>query len=145
MSGGSTRPANPDPPPPPEDRAPPVDRRTRKFRQAAFVYLHMGLLYLFAVWAIHQAGLLPVDRGPLWVWMLLGASILALVFWGLWSWRNPWFARVVWAVHSLRLPALIQNAYFPSPDASLPPAFYLTAIGVVLINLWMLARAGWDL
>jgi hypothetical protein len=26
-----------------------------------------------------------------------------------------------------------------------PPSFYITAIVVVVINLWFLARAGWDL
>jgi hypothetical protein len=26
-----------------------------------------------------------------------------------------------------------------------PSAFYVTALVVVVVNLWMLARAGWDL
>jgi hypothetical protein len=129
--------------------------RIRKFRQAAFVYLHVGILYLAAVWAMGGAGLIPGERGPLGLWMVLGALILAVVFWGLWSWRNPWFARIVWAVHALRLPALIQGAFFGpaaraaeeanGPGAGIPSAFYLTALFVVLVNLWMLARAGWDL
>jgi hypothetical protein len=119
--------------------------RARKYRQAAFVYLHVGILYLFAVLAMSRAGVLPGERGPAWVWLLVGVVIVALVFWGLWSWQNAWFARAVWAVHALRLPALIQGAWFPAADAALPPSFYLSAVVVVVANLAMLARAGWDL
>lgn len=119
--------------------------RDRKFRQAAFVYLHVGLLYEFAVVAIWRAGVLSDARGPIPLWLALGAAIVALVFWGLWSWRNAWFARAVWALHALRLPALLEGAFVPDPGASLPPSFYLTALVVVLVNLGALARAGWDL
>ena len=56
-----------------------------------------------------------------------------------------WFARAVWLLHSLRLPALINGAFFAGAEERVVPAFYLTAIVVVMINLWMLARAGWDL
>lgn len=122
-----------------------LEARDRKFRQAAFVYLHVGLLYLAAVWVMAGAGLIPEARGPVGLWMALGAAILALVFWGLWWWRSPWFARVVWALHALRIPPLLEHAFFPSPDAAIPASFYLTALVVVLGNLWMLARAGWDL
>jgi len=121
------------------------ESRARKFRQAAFVYLHVGLLYEFAVWVFAGEGLLPGDRGPVWVWLVFGALIVALVFWALWRWQNEWLARVVWALHSLRLPALLEGAFFPEAAASIPPSFYLTALTVVLVNLWMLARAGWDL
>jgi hypothetical protein len=105
--------------------------RAAKFRQAAFVYLHVGLLYEAAVWVLWRAGQLPSARGPGWLWLLVGAAILAVVFWGLWRWQNVWFARAIWAF--LREPGV------------LPPAFYLTSLIVVLINLWMLARAAWDL
>ena len=121
------------------------DRRSRKFRQAAFAYLHVGLLYEAAVWAMGQAGALPAERGPVWVWLLVGAGILAVVFWGLWSWQNRWFARVIWALHALRLPALVEGAFLPDAGARLPPSFYLTALVVVVVNLAFLARAGWDL
>ena len=121
------------------------DPRARKFRQAAFVYLHVGLLYLVAVWVLAQEGILPAERGPVWLWMVFGVAIVAIVFWGLWSWQNAWLARIIWALHALRLPALIANAFFPSADAAIPPSFYLMALVVVLVNLWMLARAGWDL
>lgn len=120
-------------------------RREAKFRQAAFVYLHVGLLYEAAVWSMGQAGLLPEARGPVWVWLLVGAAVVAVVFWGLWSWQNRWFARAVWALHSLRLPALVEGAFFPAEASRLPGGFYLTALGVVLVNLAFLARAGWDL
>ena len=116
-----------------------------KYRQAAFVYLHVGILYLFAVQVLGEAGLIPGERGPVWLWLVLGAGLLAAVFWGLWSWQNPWFARVIWALHALRIPALLSGAFFPVPGSEIPPAFYMTALLVVFLNLGMLARAGWDL
>lgn len=121
------------------------ESRTRKFRQAAFVYLHVGLLYEGVVFALWRSGALGADRGPVPLWLALGAAIVALVFWGLWSWRNAWFARAVWALHALRLPTLMEGAFFPEATATLSPSFYLTALLVVLFNLAMLARAGWDL
>ncbi|HUE97032.1 MAG TPA: hypothetical protein VMN39_10250 [Longimicrobiaceae bacterium] len=120
--------------------------RTRKFRQAAFVYLHVGLLYELSVYAFWRAGLLDGVPGHPIVWLLLGALIVAVVFWGLWFRESVWFARVIWAFHGLRLPALIEGAFLRTPGEGLvPPAFYLVAIFVILANLWMLARAGWDL
>ena len=119
--------------------------RSAKFRQAAFVYLHVGLLYEAAVWSMAGAGALPSGRGPVWLWLLFGAGIVAVVFWGLWSWQNRWFARAVWGLHALRLPALIGGAFFPAGGSSLRPGFYLTALAVVVVNLGFLARAGWDL
>ncbi len=118
--------------------------RSRKFRQSAFVYLHVGLLYEATVFSLARAGLLPADRGPAWLWLALGAGIVAVVFWGLWRWQNPWFARLIFGLHALRLPALIDGAFLREAG-SLPSSFYLTALAVVLINLWMLARAAWDL
>ncbi len=127
------------------------ETRARKFRQAAFVYLHVGLLYLAAVWVMAGLDMVPAERGPIWVWMLAGVGILAVVVWGLWSWQNVWFARAIWALHALRLPALIEGAFFrlgeagDAADPTIPSSFFLTALVVVLVNLWMLARAGWDL
>ncbi|MGH7481197.1 MAG: hypothetical protein ACRELV_03510 [Longimicrobiales bacterium] len=117
----------------------------RKFRQAAFTYLHVAILYEAAVLILWREGLLPATRGPAWLWLLIGAAITAIVVWGLWSWRNRWFARAIWALHSLRIPALIGAAFFPAPEASIPTAFYVFALVIVLFNLAMLARAGWDL
>lgn len=119
--------------------------RAAKFRQAAFVYLHVGLLYEAAVWSLAGAGLLPVDRGPAAAWLAAGAAIVLVVFWALWSWQNVWVPRVVWALGALRLPALIEGAFFPAGATRLPTSFYGAALVVVLVNLWMLARAGWDL
>ena len=125
--------------------APPGDSRRRKFRQAAFVYLHVGLLYEAAVLTMSRRGLLAERLGPPWLWLALGALIVALVFWGLWSRQNAWVARVIWALGVFRLPPLIGGAFFPLSAARLPPSFYLVALIVVIVNLWMLARAGWDL
>ncbi len=119
--------------------------RIRKYRQAAFVYLHVGILYEAVVWVLWRQGILPEGRGPAWVWLLMGGAILLLVFWGLWSWRNRWFARAVWLLHSLRLPAVIQGAFFASEAQRIPPDLYLVGLAAVLLNLAFLARAAWDL
>ena len=122
-----------------------VDCRRRKFRQAAFVYLHLGLLYEAGVLEMSRHGLVSESRGPIWLWLGLGALVVGLVFWGLWSRQNAWVARVIWALGVFRLPPLIGGAFFPLADARLPSSFYLVALIVVTVNLWMLARAGWDL
>ena len=119
--------------------------RDRKFRQAAIVYLHVGILYEGAALQMWRDGMLPQRMGPGWVWLLAGAVITAIVVWGLWSWKNAWFARAVWLIGTLRVPTLIGGAFFPAADQRLGPAFYGVALLVVVINLLMLARAGWDL
>lgn len=119
--------------------------RARKFRQAGWVYLHVAILYESAAYAMLGADLLPSRFGSPWLWLLAGGLVAVLVFVGLYRWQNEWFARIVWAVHGLRLPTLVSGAFFAAPDAVTPPAFYITAIVVVVANLWMLARAGWDL
>ncbi len=121
------------------------EARARKFRQAAFVYLHVAILYEAAAYVMAEQGVLPSRLGGPAVWMVLGAAIAGAVFMGLYAWQNVWVARIIWALHGLRLPALIRGAFFVEAGARLPPAFYLTAMVVVVINLWMLARAGWDL
>lgn len=123
----------------------PVDRRAAKFRQAAFVYLHVAILYEAAGLAMMRRGMLPSRFGPPWIWMLAGVVVAALVFVGLVRWQNVWFARAVWAIHGLRVPALVSGAFFADEATRMSSAFYLTALVVVVINLWMLARAGWDL
>lgn len=123
-----------------------VSVRETKFRQAAFVYLHVAILYEAAAYVMWRRGLLPTTRlGPAWLWLLLGAGVAALIVYGLLKWQKPWFARLVWGVHALRLPTLIKGAFLATTGAPILPSFYLTALVVVMINLWMLARAGWDL
>ena len=97
------------------------------------------------MYAMLEAGTLPVRLGSPWAWLVGGAALAAFVFVGLYHWRNVWFARIVWGLNGLRTPSLIGSAFFASPDTLTPPAFYLAALVVVVINLWMLARAGWDL
>jgi len=118
--------------------------RTRKFRQAAFVYLHVAILYEAAVFSMWRHGVLPANRGPVWLWLILGAILAGAIFLGLLRWQNAWFARAVWVIHGLRLPALINAAFISTVPGELTRGFYVTAIVVVLINLWMLARAAWD-
>ncbi len=118
--------------------------RVHKFRQAGFVYLHVAVLYEAAVYAMLDAGTLPTRFGSPVLWLVAGAGVAALVFVGLYRWRNVWFARVVWVLNAFRTPALIGGAFFAAPTTVTPPSFYLTALVVVVIDLWMLARAGWD-
>ena len=118
--------------------------RVAKFRQAGFVYLHVAILYEAAVYSMHDAGALPLRLGPPWAWLIAGAALAAFGFVGLYFWRNVWFARILWGLNGMRTPALIGGAFFASPDTLTPPTFYLTALVVVVVNLWMLARAGWD-
>jgi len=117
----------------------------RKLRQAAFVYLHYGILYQSVVVVLAQRGLASPERGPVWLWLLIGVLIVAMVFWALWFRESVWTARIIWAVHSLRVPTLLGGAFFADAAQRLPSSFYITALLVVLVNLWMLARAGWDL
>jgi hypothetical protein len=67
------------------------------------------------------------------------------VFWALWSRQSVWVARGIWLLGLLRVPTLIASAFFPMPGARVAPGFYLVALVVVMVNAWMLARAGWDL
>lgn len=120
------------------------DRRAQKFRQAAFAYLLVGILYESAVWVIWRNGLLP-PRGSVWLWLLIGAAIVAAIVWTLWRFRNPWLPRIIFGLHALRLPTLIDRAFFDRADSAIPHAFFGAALAIVLINLWLLARAGWDL
>jgi hypothetical protein len=119
--------------------------RARKFRQAAFVYLHVAILYEASAYAMWRHGLLPASRGPAWLWLILGAVVAGAIFLGLLRWQNVWFARAIWVIHGMRLPALISSAFISTVAGELTRGFYITAIVVVTINLWMLARAGWDL
>ncbi len=117
--------------------------RTRKFHQAAIVYLHYAILYEAGAYVLLQRGLFPGTRGPEWVWFVTGAAIAALVIVLLWWWQNVWFARVMWVLVALRLPTLFEGAFFGS-DLQIPPMLYAAAALVVLLNLWALARAAWD-
>jgi hypothetical protein len=121
--------------------------RARKFRQAAFVYLHVAILYEAAAIAMWRADMLPASRmlGSGWVWLVLGAVVGGAIFVGLLRWQNVIFARIVWLVHGMRLPSLISYAFISTVEGAMTRAFYITAIVVVTINLWMLARAAWDL
>jgi hypothetical protein len=122
------------------------DARRAKFRQAAFVYLHVGLLYEAAALVMRDYELLPERFGPPALYLVLGAVITVLVFAGLYWAQNEWVARVVWGIQAFRLPPLVSRGFFYTlATMRLPPAFYIAALIVVLISMWMLARAGWDL
>jgi hydrogenase-4 membrane subunit HyfE len=121
-----------------------------KFRQAAIVYLHVGILYEAAVFVFWRQGILPEARGPAWVWLVVGAVLAGMISYALWRWQHRWLALAIWALHALRIPVLIDGAFFARAHthvdaAVIPSSFYLTALVVVLINLAFLARAGFDL
>lgn len=118
--------------------------REQKFRQAAMFYLLVGVVYEGAVWVAWRHGFAPVDRGPVWLWLVIGAVVLGLIVWGLWVWQNVWFARVLWAFNAVRLVGLMGSAFVPTVERGFSPAFYQMEAALILINLWMLARAGWD-
>ncbi|MDX1579671.1 MAG: hypothetical protein R3266_14390 [Gemmatimonadota bacterium] len=124
-------------------RHPPA--RRAKFRQAAFFYLHVAILYEATVWVLHAGGRLDPGRGPIALWLIAGAAVAGLVFWALWWKESIWVARVVWLIGALRIPVVLEGAFLPDPDAALAPAFWYAALAVILVNLWLLARAGWDL
>lgn len=147
MSEGSAAASGPAGPGPTAPAAPiPPTPRERKFRQAAWVYLHVGILYEAAAYAMWQNGVLPTGgMGPAWAWLVGGAVVALLVFGGLYWWQNRWFARAIWAFNALRLPSLIGAGFFRGTDSEIAPAFYVTALVVVVINMAFLARAGWDL
>ena len=120
--------------------------RELKFRQAAFVYLHAAILREASAYEMWRAGLLPFSPlgSPL-PWLVLGAVVAGLVFFGLLRWRNVVFVRIVWALDAVLLFPLIRYAFFAGADRPIPRSFYVVGIGVIVITLWMLARAGWDL
>lgn len=118
--------------------------RARKFRQAAIVYLHYGVLYFFGARVLLERGLFPTTRGPEWVWFAAGLAILAVVLWGLWWWQNVWFARSIWLLVALRLPVLMDGAFFGGGIGTIPRSLYLAAGIVVVIVMGALARAAWD-
>jgi len=121
------------------------EARDQKFRQAAFGYLLVGILYESGVWVVWKNGLLPSGRGSVWVWLAIGAVILAAIVGALWRFRTPWLPRIIFVLHALRIPALIDRAFFSRVPSEIPHSLYAAALVVVLINLWLLARAGWDL
>src|SRR5687768_11325195 len=104
--------------------------RATKFRQAAFVYLHFGVLYEAGAYTMWQLGLLPNTRwgGPPVVWLIIGPIVAGAVFWGLLRWQNVWFARVIWLVGAGRLPTLIHFAFVTTDTGVLAPSLYLTAL-----------------
>jgi hypothetical protein len=121
------------------------EARERKFRQAAFSYLHVAILLEAGGYAMWRIGALTDRFGPPVTYLLVGAGLATLIVWSLYSLQNVWITRLVWAVHSIRLPSLIHGAFLAGGTALFVPSLYLTAIVVVVANLWMLARAGWDL
>lgn len=118
--------------------------RARKFRQAAVAYLHYAALYWAGSWALLSAGMMPESRGPAWLWLAAGAAIGLGLTAGLWYWHNRWFARVLWGVVALRLPALIEGAFLGGGAEGVPAGLYLAAGIAVLAVLALLSRAAWD-
>lgn len=120
--------------------------RELKFRQAAFVYLHAAVLREASAYEMWRAGLLPFSPlgSPL-PWLVIGGFVALLVFFAILRWRNVHFVRILWVLDAILLFPLIRYAFFAGADRPIPRSFYIVGIGVIMITLWMLARAGWDL
>jgi hypothetical protein len=116
--------------------------RQVKFRQAAFVYLHVTVLYEATALMAWREGLL--HRGPPVLWLAGGLLVGVGISYALLRWQNVWLARAVWLSNAARLPTLIKQAFLAEAAGTLTRSFYLTALVVIVINMWMLARAGWD-
>ena len=53
--------------------------RTLKFRQAAFAYAHVAILYEAAAYAMWRRNVLPgTTLGPAWLWLAAAAGLWAL-------------------------------------------------------------------
>jgi hypothetical protein len=123
-----------------------VTDRALKFRQAAIVYLHVGILYEAAAFVMWRQGMFPDARGPGWTWLVIGAVVTIAIPYALWRWHRPWIALTVWAIHALRLPTVIKGAFFvPVSSPDIAPGFWVVALVVIVINLGFLARAAFDL
>jgi hypothetical protein len=79
------------------------------------------------------------------LWLVVGALVLGAIVWGLWVWKHPWVARVLLAFNAIRVVGVMGPAFVSGPERGLTPAFYQLETVLLLINMWMLARAGWDL
>src|SRR5215470_17749082 len=101
------------------------EARAQKFRQAAIAYLHVIVLYEAFAYRELKDGLMPTNHGPPLVWMVAGAVIGGLIVWGLWHSQNVWLARLVWLVHGLRLPAMIENAFISEPSPVKPGLYVM--------------------
>lgn len=120
--------------------------RDHKFRQAAMFYVLVGLVYEASVFVAWREGFAPTDRGPPWLFLFVIAPlVLGFIVWGLWSWRNVWLARVLVGFNAVRVVAVFGPGFVPDLERNLSPAFYQLETVLLLANLWMLARAGWDL
>ncbi|MEE8134944.1 MAG: hypothetical protein V3T56_07795, partial [Gemmatimonadales bacterium] len=102
------------------------EARTRKFRQAAFAYLHVAILLEATAYVMLRTGAFTDRFGPPVMYLLLGGGFAGLIVWSLYSLQNVWITRLVWAVHSLRLPSLISGAFFAGEAARFGPSMYLT-------------------
>jgi hypothetical protein len=123
----------------------PISRQL-KFRQAAFVYLHVALLREAAAYEMWRANLLPYSPlGSPTPFLIIGAVVAAVVFVALLRWQNVHFVRLLWLLHVVWLFPLLRYAFFAGADRPIPRSFYVTAIVAVLIAMWALARAAWDL
>ena len=85
--------------------------RVAKFHQAAFVYLHVAILYEAAAYVMMGGGGVPIGVSA-WFWLGAGVLVAGLVFVGLYRWRNVWFARVIWVNPWSSAPVLDRRGVF---------------------------------
>lgn len=122
------------------------EARARKFRQAAFAYLHYAVLLEVGAYTMWRLDILPRNWGPPVVWVFVAVPVAAgLVFLGLLWWQNVWWARLVWLSVAGRLPWLAHRAFVVGETGELATSMYLTALVATVATMWMLARAAWDI
>lgn len=108
-------------------------------------YLLVGLIYEASVFVAWREGFAPTHRGPPWLFLfVLAPLVLGFIVWGLWSWRNRWLARVLFVFNGVRVIFVFGPGFVPALERNLSPAFYQLETVLLLANMWMLARAGWD-
>jgi hypothetical protein len=122
------------------------EARARKFRLAAFVYLHYAVLLEAAAYTMWRLDILPRNWFPpaLWVFLVV-PLVVAGVFAALLRWKNVWFVRLLWLSVAGRLPWLVHRAFVAGETGPFTPGMYLTGIVATVVTMWMLARAAWDL
>ena len=131
----------------PEDPLDMPAPRALKYRQAAFVYLHRSVLWEAGSYVMWKQGLLPNTRfgGSPGTWLIIAPFVFGGVFYALLRWQNPWVFGALWIMEAGLLPTLIHFGYVSTDTGIMSHGFWITGMTSILIVLWMLARAGWDL
>jgi hypothetical protein len=131
--------------------------KLNKFRQAALAYLIYGIVYEgFTIYSIFTRGLPPgVPTSMAVTFLLIGALIMALFPYLIFR-EYGLFTKIVSILVGLRaialiiiiadlpLPSFYEREFFFLKRMS-STEVYIFALGVTLLTLYFVARAGWDI